>query len=358
MGEGVNKLDFTGQSVYVGIDVSKKSWQVSIHMDQFEHKTFTTPPDTEVLKNYLHRNFPQGEYRCVYEAGFSGYWLYEQLKGYGIPCTVVNPADVPTKGKEKVTKNDRVDARKLARSLKSGDIEGIYIPTKQAQQDRSLVRMRQELVSKQTRVKNQIKSFLYFYGIKFDNDIGEEYWSRRFISWLEKIQMEYGSGDAAFKLLLEELHYLREMLLKVTRQIRELSRSEKYREDVNNLRTIPGISTLTAMVLLTELIDINRFKRPDNLRSYIGLIPGEHSTGEKEITTEITPRHNTVLRRILVESSWVAVRKDPALAMSFNKLCSRMPKNKAIIRITRKLLNRIIYVIKNKKAYQTGVVVE
>ncbi|MGC8756817.1 MAG: transposase, partial [bacterium] len=153
--------------------------------------------------------------------------------------------------------------------------------------------------------------------------------------------MEYASGDAALKLLLEELHHIREMILRVTRQIRELSRSDRYREDVKNLITIPGISTLTAMVILTELVDINRFKRPDDLRSYVGLIPGEHSSGDKKVITDITMRHNSMLRWVLIESAWVAVRKDPALAMSFNKLSSRMPKNKAIIRIARKLLNRI-----------------
>ncbi len=352
----ISKLDFAGHPIYVGIDVSKNSWKVSIQMEQFEHKTFTQPPDTETLKKYLYKNFPDAQYQCVYEAGYSGYWLYEQLKSYGIACKVVNPADVPTKGKEMVTKNDRVDARKLARSLRSGEIEGIYIPTRQAQEDRGLVRMRQALVSKQTRVKNQIKSFLYFYGIKIDDDIGESYWSKRFINWLESVRMEYGSGDAAFKVLMEELNHLRGMLLKVTRQIRELSRSERYREDVINLRSIPGISTLTAMIILTELIDITRFKKADNLQSYIGIVPGEHSTGEDEVTTGITSRRNNTLRWVLVESAWTAVRKDPALAMAFNKLSSRMPKNKAIIRITRKLLNRIRYVLKNKKGYQTGIV--
>jgi transposase len=350
------KLSFKGQPIYVGIDVSKKSWQVSIHTEQFEHKTFSAPPDVEVLKNYLHRNFPQADYQCVYEAGFTGYWIYEKFQKCGINCLVVNSADVPTKGKEKVTKNDPTDARKLARAIRSGDIQGIYIPSKQAQQDRSLVRTRQALVRKQRRVKNQIKSFLYFYGIPVDNDIGERYWSRRFINWLEQIQMEYASGDAALKLLLEELHHIREMILRVTRQIRELSRSDRYREDVKNLITIPGISTLTAMVILTELVDINRFKRLDDLRSYVGLIPGEHSSGDKKVITDITMRHNSMLRWVLIESAWVAVRKDPALAMSFNKLSSRMPKNKAIIRIARKLLNRIRYVLKNKKAYQINVV--
>ena len=110
------------------------------------------------------------------------------------------------------------------------------------------------------------------------------------------------------------------------------------------------------MVFLTEIVDIKRFKDIDHLSSYFGLIPGENSSGDTQLHTGISPRHNANLRVLLIESSWIAVRKDPALLMSFNKLSKRMPKNKAIIRIARKLLNRIHYVLKNHCYYETGVV--
>lgn len=125
---------------------------------------------------------------------------------------------------------------------------------------------------------------------------------------------------------------------------------------VKYLTSIPGISITTAMVYLTEIIDINRFKNTDHLASYFGLIPGESSSGDSCLHTGISPRHNANLRDLLIESSWIAVRKDPVLLMSFNQLSKRMPKNKAIIRIARKLLNRIYYVLKNQCYYETGVV--
>jgi transposase len=110
------------------------------------------------------------------------------------------------------------------------------------------------------------------------------------------------------------------------------------------------------MVLLTELIDINRFRDSDHLASYAGLSPGEDSSGDKERSTGLSRRRNGYLRLILIESSWVAIRKDPAMLMSFTELTRRMSKNEAIVRIAHKLLNRIRYLLKNDQAYELGVV--
>ncbi len=112
------------------------------------------------------------------------------------------------------------------------------------------------------------------------------------------------------------------------------------------------------MTLLTEIVDINRFKNLDHLASYVGLIPGEDSSGEQERNTGISHRRNAHLRSMLIECSWVAAREDPALLMAFGKLSKRMVKNRAIVRIARKLLNRIRYVLKHQKPYETSVVMQ
>lgn len=163
------------------------------------------------------------------------------------------------------------------------------------------------------------------------------------------------SGREALRVLLDELIHLRELIVRVTREIRSLSQSDGYREAAAHLRSIPGVGLLTAMTLLTELVEIERFKTLDHLASYLGLVPGENSTGEEPTVTGITPRRNRFLRWMVIEASWVAVRKDPALMLVFGDLTKRMPKNRAIIRIARKLVNRIRYVLKNKKEYVTSV---
>jgi transposase len=119
---------------------------------------------------------------------------------------------------------------------------------------------------------------------------------------------------------------------------------------------VPGISTFSAMTFLTELCTIGRFQSLDKLASYVGLIPNTDSSGEQETTTGITNRRNQFLRHLIIECSWIAVRKDPALLMAFERLSKNMPKTRAIIHIARKLLNRIRYVLKNQKEYVPAVI--
>lgn len=352
----LSKLDFTGQPLYIGLDVHKKSWSVSIHSQQCEHKTFTQPPEVDKLVHYLERNFPGASYYSVYEAGYSGFWIHDQLREKGIQCIVVNPADVPARNKERTTKRDRIDCRKLARSLRSGELEGIYVPCRSKLEDRSLVRTRQSMVRKQTRCKNQIKSMLLFYGIHLSEEQVASHWSRRFLEWIESIRMERASGNMALKVYLEELRHLRQILATLDRAIRDLAKTEEYREWVMLLKTIPGISTLTAMILLTEIDVISRFSSLDELSCFVGLIPDTRSSGETEHIGGITKRKHGPLRALLVEASWVAVRKDPALLLAFEEYCRRMRKTKAIVKIARKLLNRIRFVLKNRRPYIPAIV--
>ena len=159
------KVDFTGQQVYVGNDVAKKSWKVCMLVGGSYHRQFSLEPDTDVLVRYLRRTFLGAEYQCVYKAGYCGFWICWQLREWGIECLVVNPADVPTSDKERRVKTDRIDAAKLARHLRSHELHSNYIPDHPAQEDRTLVRTRARFVRKQTRCKNQIKSLLSFYGL-------------------------------------------------------------------------------------------------------------------------------------------------------------------------------------------------
>jgi transposase len=350
-----NKLDFTGQPIYIGLDVHKKSWSVSISTRYGQYKSFSQPPEVDKLVHYLRHHFPRAEYYATYEAGYCGFWIHDRLKEKGIGCLVVNPADVPTKNKERRTKRDRIDCRKLSRSLRNGDLEGIYVPPRGKLEDRGLIRTRMSMVRKQTRCKNQIKAMLLFYGVVIPEEKEMGHWSRRFIRWIEGIQMERASGDMALKIHLEELCHLRQIVAKLNRAILALSRTEEYRPGVLLLRTVPGISTLTAMILLTELGEITRFPSIDELTSYVGLIPDTEASGEKEHVGGVTQRSQSQLRWVLIEASWMAVRKDPALMMAFDRYSKKMRKTKAIVKIARKLLNRIRYVLKNRSEYVPAV---
>lgn len=349
-------LDFSGQTIYSGIDVHKKSWLVSIHTQDFEHKTFTQRPKPEELVAYLRRNFPGAKYKAVYESGYSGFWIQKSLTQLGVDCIVAHAADIPTTDKDRRRKNDPRDARKQSLSLKAGQLEGIYIPSDQAIADRSFMRTRSSLVKDQSRIKNRIKSLLLFEGIDIPDDFTERYWSGPLIEWLRRLKMKFPTERMTLDNHLRQLAHIRKQIADATKAIRRLSQTERYRDNVRYLTSIPGIGLSSAMIWLTELIDINRFKGNDHLNSYIGLIPGEHSTGEKTRKTEMEHRGNSRLRTLLIENSWAAIRKDPALLMSYTELKKRMSGNKAIIRIARKLLNRIRYVLRNQTEYVVAVV--
>jgi transposase len=353
-----NKLDFSGQNIYVGFDVHLKSWKVTIMTENLTHKTFSQDPNPKVLHTYLEKNFPGGVYHSAYEAGFCGYWIHNKLKSLGINSIVVNPADIPTSHKEIVQKEDARDSLKIAKALRRGDLTPIYVPSLKSLEDRSLVRTRSTLIKDLARSKNRVKSFLYFHGIEMPEEFCKTNgrWTNRFVKWLETIRLTELSGSQSLEAIIVSSKNLRASVLQTTKHIRALSNSTDYKDMITLLMGIPGIGLITAVTLLTELETINRFKSFDKLCSFIGLVPSTHSSGENEIMGGLTPRGHSVLRPAIIESAWIAARYDPALLLSYNDYCKRMEPNKAIVRIAKKLLNRIRYVLKNKKHYVCSVV--
>jgi transposase len=354
-----NELNFKGQNIYVGMDVHLKSWTVCIMSEHLEHKKFTQPPSGKALYTYLSNTFPGATYHSVYEAGFSGFWAHRQLESLGINSIVTHAADVPTSQKEKLGKDDPVDSGKLARSLRSGELEAIYVPSESTLEEREPVRTRATLVKDMTRFKNRIKCFLYFYGVQYPERFTKSgsHRSKNFMNRLkEEVHLTRESGKQSLNLLIREVEEQRKLLLLAIRQIRKLSTIEKYASSVDLLKTVPGIGLITAMTFLTEMETVERFQNTGHFASFVGLVPTGRHSGEKKSDGEMTFRGKPSLKKSIVESSWIAVRKDPALCLAYNKLVKRMKPNNAIIRIARKLLNRIYFVLKNKQAYVAGIV--
>lgn len=353
-----NKLDFTGQNIYAGIDAHLKSWTVTIQADELYLRTFNQPPKPEKLKDFLHRNYPGANYYCTYEAGFCGFWIYDKFKDMGIDCLVVNPADVPTTDKEKKQKTDSIDSRKLARSLANGELEGIYVHSEEDREYRALIRRRKQLVRDLTKCKNRTKSFLYFHGKELPEELrkSSKHWPKSFIKWLEETELKTKIGTSTLRSYIDQAITTRRLLLDVTKQIRQLSQTEKFTKSIELLRSVTGIGPTSAMIFLTEIGDINRFKNIDYLCSYVGLICNTSSSGDNERMGEMTRRGNALLKETLIECSWVAIRQDPALLLAYKKYVKTMEPNKAIVRIAKKLLNRIRFVLKNQQPYVVAVV--
>lgn len=352
-----NELNFSGQTLYMGIDVHKKNWQITIILNGMKVKAFSMNPSPKELYNYLINHYPKANYQSVYEAGFSGFWADRQLQSLGIKNIVVNPADVPTKSKERRKKNDKIDSAKLARELSVGNLESIYIPSSKAEALRALVRLRRQIVTDQTRQKNRIKSLLMFLGYSMPEDIQTRHWSQRYIQALKILDIEHEESRTALNELLNNLNFIRGQLVQILKQIKEfIVKDRQADKTVKLLMTIPGIGSILAVTLYSEIIDITRFKSLDELANYVGFSPAVYSSAEKEINLGITKQKNKYLRNYLIESAWTAIRKDPALQMAYGKLCQKMPPNKAIIRISKKLLNRIRSVWINQQEYVIAIV--
>lgn len=350
------QLNFENQKFFIGMDVHLKNWKVTIRNNHLTLKTYSMNTSPKELSLYMERNYPGGKYYSVYEAGFCGFWIHRKLEKLGFDNIVVHPADVPTTDKEKTTKTDKVDSIKLARELENGTMKSIYIPDELNQQLRSLHRLRNRQVQNSTRVKNRIKSHLYFNGITIPSHDETSHWSGRFIDWLKSLEFSNPAANDYLRLCIEELVDCRKRIVEIIRLLRTYSNKYGFRTTIDNLRTIPGIGFITAIAYYTELMNVFRFRNLDHLSSYVGLIPSVSSSGDRDSNRGLTYRRNTYLRHLIVEAAWIAIRKDPALLQSYNQLIKRMTKQDAIIRIARKLLNRIRYVWKNQRPYVYAVV--
>lgn len=349
LSKSTQKFDFSGDSIYVGIDVHKKQWTVFIMSDYKEHKGFVQPPDARVLASYLRKNFPGATYHSTYEAGFSGFWIHEALKREGINNIVVNPADVPTTDKEKKKKCDRTDSRKLCKKLRDKDLDGIFVPERFQLEDRDLVRLRTKLVRDVRRCKSRIKSMLNYYGINH----GFNGWTKAFITWLQQLELAFPNGTFTLQTFVKELQTIEELKKTVSHQIRTgIVGNARYEKGIRLLCKIPGVGLIGAITVLTELGDTRRFGNCDQLCNYVGLVPTLYSSDEKQHIGNLTPRGNTYVLPILNQCAWASVGKDPALMNAYHQLCKRMKGQDAIIRIARKLLRRIRYVLIHEAEYE------
>lgn len=352
------KDHFRGISVYAGIDVHKNSWYVTIFVEKILFKSFSmSPPSSEQLIGYLNEHFPGGEYHVVYEAGFSGYSLYDDLTAAGIDCKVVSPADVPMGNKSKKFKTDRNDSKNLAQQLMSESLSGIHIPDPIIREYRALLRLRNKLVRDRTRIKNYTKSNLMFFGkeVKDEEGKSKKSWSKEYYRLLSEVNYATDEGNKVMERQINMIKYLDGQVKEVDKEIESLSNNPRFKEDVDILTSVPGIGILSAMVLLVEIGDFNRFSDTHQLKSYVGLIPNEHSSGEKEVKTEITRRGNKFIKKIIIEASWTAIGKDKSLLKIYTKATKRMTGTRAIILVASSLMNRIRSIMRQRIHYKLAV---
>lgn len=343
--------------IFVGLEDSKKTWTLCVRSGGVIVHETSMPARYEVLRNYFRKRFPECGITVIYEAGFKGFGLHDRLVADGYGC-VVTPPHTVTEEKCNRKKNEKIDCRRLARNLENGDYRRCSVPDKTRREDRQISRTCRQVQTDIVRVCNRIRRTLEFHGL--DDVFPGQRWSERMYRELGR-ELEGKDISPSLKLSLDlmlgELEHLRQRRLQLWQELRRLARSERYQESVKLLKSAPGIGTLTAIRLVLEWGDVSRFKTKADFVSFLGLCPSDYSTGEQYRKGHITKQGNPQIRTWLVESSWIAIRRDPVLLEKYQGVYKRCgSKKKAIVAVARKLALRLRRLLLTGESYAIGVV--
>ena len=341
-----------GKAVFCGMDVHKNHWNLCFVCDGEIVQKIRMDVNFTRLQFLLQNYSRCRTIKFVYEAGFSGFWLYRSLVDSGYDCIITPPNKMQNSG-DKV-KTDKRDAQKLATYLAAGLLKSVYVPPKDIEGDRRVIRRRKQLSKMQTRAKNHIRSFLNLHGITTLSTI-KRAWSLQYMSWLENLELEHPSEKFTLLQLIKTYRRIREDLLEVTRFIRSLARSNKYIKNFKLLTSVRGVGLITAMTFLLEIFDFRRFSNEREFSSYLGLTPSQFSTGDKVRLGHITRQGNAHLRHLLVESAWTVIRHDPFLQQKYDRIKARGTNGKkAIVGVARSLAIRLRRCLLDNSEYVIG----
>ena len=342
----INK-QIQGEELFVGIDLHKHRWHVTIRTADVEIFSNSIAGRWQELKKVLNR-YSGCRIHAVYEAGCFGFWLFDHLTQYGVDCIVTPPSLIPQEHGNRV-KTDRLDSRKLARLLAKRLLKGIWVPSAKERFHRQVIRRRRQLVRDRVRTQNRIKSELCFYGIDLPAPHGQ--WSQVYFENLQRIKFKNRWMQQSFNQLLEQYEFLSVQIDKQTQLLKQLSQLPLYRQRVKILRSIPGIGLLTAMEILLELQDFSRFRRAEQLSAYVGLTPSQYSSADRIRMGRITGAGKNTVRSALVESCWQLIRKDKAMRKKYEQIKARAGGKRAIVAISRKLMLCIRRLLLDNRPY-------
>lgn len=343
------------QNVYIGLDVHLKQWNVCIIQGGRQRKSFQQNPSAELLMQHLQKNYPGFRYRSAYEAGVCGCSIHYELIARGIDNIIFNAADVSQTCKERARKTDAVDAAKIARSLANGELKCIHIPPQWRLADRNLLRLRSAQISDLKRDKCRIRHYLHVNGIRIPPQFTSR-WSLGFIQWLKDTARELeNSIGCALAMMVSRIEEAFAQAKALDRRLLELMKHDNYARDYALLRSVPGVGAITAITILLECGDLADFRSAESFCAFVGLVPDIDSSGDHEGKCSITQRRHRVLRYMLTECAWRAIRTDEALSRLYASYSCRMSSTKAIVKIANKLAKRIKFVLKNKTAYVKNI---
>jgi transposase len=288
-------------TTYVALDDSKRKIVAGIlRPGETEPELREIPNEAHSIRRLFERLKRQGAVTACYEAGVSGYDLYRQLVALGVPCQVIAPALTPRRPGQRI-KTDGRDARKLVRLFRAGELTSIHVPNDAQEAVRDLVRCRDDVRRDVLRWRHRLLKLLGRHGRVY---VAGKNWSDAHWRWIRAQQFALPALQRAFAATLFALEQVLARLAELDKDIEALAQTAPYQEPVGWLRCFRGIDTLTAMILVAELVDFHRFRRPRALMAYLGLVPSEYSSGDTHRRGALTKAGNTYARRVLVEAAW------------------------------------------------------
>jgi len=296
---------------YVGLDVHKKFIQAALIQagtgDVFEWRTPNTSSKVAALiRKVCKLGGPRVE--LCYEAGPTGYDLSRKLNDQeGFRCRVIAPSLIPRKSGERI-KTDRRDAKKLATYLEAGLLTEVQPPTPEEEGRRELCRAREAAKQVEKKAKQRLGKFLLRQGHIYRE--GKKAWIGMHMRWLERQKFDNAHLQIVFDSFLRALTQATDVVRELEQAIEAAAKDDAVREPVELLQCFKGIRVVSAMCIVTELYDIERFQSPRSLMSFLGLTASEHSSGGAPKRGGITKAGNARLRRLLIESSWTCTRSN------------------------------------------------
>ena len=342
--------DYTGKTVYMGIDVHKKTYCCVSVCEGEVIKCDTLPACPEKLLAYMNKFFPGGIIQSAYEAGFSGFHLHRYLIKNGKNNSVVHPASIEVSSRDRV-KTDKRDAKKIAIQLAAGRLRGIFVPDEAQEAKRSTSRLRVHFWQHRTRVGQQLKSLLFTQGLIAISDE-----TRICKKWIDQklTEIEQGNYSRDFfytvKQYAEEWQNLTQKMKEIEKQLQIQAEGDSALHTIYT--SVPGIGLVHARELSNELGNMSQFKNEKKLFSYVGLTPSEYSSGEHVRQGHISRQGRSLLRKILVEAAWVAIKKDPSLRSIYDRLAPLRGSKRAIVGVARRLVGRIRSCLVNGTLYE------
>ncbi len=287
---------------FVGLDVHKKRIVVAAaaECEQSAMVVGTAANEVGAVLKLLDRIGPRSSLRCAYEAGPTGYGLQRGLAAKGIECCVIAPSLVPKKPGDRI-KTDRRDAVSLAQNLRANQLTTILVPDPETEAIRDLERARRDASRALLAAKQQLGAFLLRHGRQFT---GKSCWTVAHFDWLRGQKFEHRAHEAVFADALHAVIVGQDRIAALDSELESIVPTWSRYPLVRALQVLRGVQLLTATTLVAEVVDFQRFASPRKLMAYVGMVPGENSSGESIRRGRITHAGNSAVRRVLTESAW------------------------------------------------------